>query len=270
MDAALNQLTADRGFANLSLSNRTWVPAMVPWRATEQGEVSPVASSFDVEFFVDDFVIDDLQFLPPELVIQTPPILITLFGKPVKLAYGDEIRLPVPEAWQAYVDVERAPLVVNLPQLDMDALLKRPGVADRPADYWDSALEIDLRNPQLPYIEEFLSAGTVTLGGQDWDVGVNVGLGWQDQTLLDMLFGDAPDFDLSFTQTGLDLQVPGFDLGGIALAGPSLSLDFVLPDGRTFRAQAPKPPYSRTLLNPDGRAAQYERPKCRNILKGRL
>lgn len=39
-EAAQSQLFAPLQFANLSLSNRTWVPAMVPWRATEQGEVN--------------------------------------------------------------------------------------------------------------------------------------------------------------------------------------------------------------------------------------
>lgn len=39
-EAQQSALFSPLQFANLSLTNRTWVPAMVPWRATEQGEVN--------------------------------------------------------------------------------------------------------------------------------------------------------------------------------------------------------------------------------------
>lgn len=39
-DAAASKLFSPVRYRNLSLEHRTWVPAMVPWRATEEGEVT--------------------------------------------------------------------------------------------------------------------------------------------------------------------------------------------------------------------------------------
>ena len=39
-EASRAQLFSPLRFGALSLERRTWVPAMVPWRATEDGEVS--------------------------------------------------------------------------------------------------------------------------------------------------------------------------------------------------------------------------------------
>jgi len=39
-EAANSRLFSPLSYQNLHLKNRTWVPAMVPWRATEQGEVN--------------------------------------------------------------------------------------------------------------------------------------------------------------------------------------------------------------------------------------
>ncbi len=39
-EAAQSTLFSPLAFANLSLTNRSWVPAMVPWRATAEGEVN--------------------------------------------------------------------------------------------------------------------------------------------------------------------------------------------------------------------------------------
>ena len=40
-EAAASALFAPISFGALTLEQRTWVPAMVPWRATEQGDVTP-------------------------------------------------------------------------------------------------------------------------------------------------------------------------------------------------------------------------------------
>ena len=39
--AAQAKLFATLQYQALQLEQRTWVPAMVPWRATEEGEVTP-------------------------------------------------------------------------------------------------------------------------------------------------------------------------------------------------------------------------------------
>ncbi len=216
-----------RGFAGWE---DTTLLEMINVDALLDGDVNPIPPDIGFEFFVDEFVIDDLRIIPPEVRITPPEIWLTLFGKPLKLAYGDEIVVTAPSELDDYIDADADPLALTIPELNLDQLLSPTKVAQYPSDYWKDALTIDVRNPELPYFETFLAAGSFEIDGRDWDIGLDVSVGWENQRLFDMLAGDLPVSGIEFGQTGFVLQSPGIDVAGFSLAGPALGIDLVLPD----------------------------------------
>ncbi|MGI9213061.1 MAG: beta strand repeat-containing protein, partial [Methylococcaceae bacterium] len=195
-----------------------------------EGRFEPVLPEFSASVYFGDVEIDSLHILPKEFKIQAPTVRLTLMDKPVELTFGGEYTLATPESLSDYIDPDKEPMDITLPTVDLDAIMGVAGVADRPDNYWDDALAIDASNPELPYFQKDLTFTTVKMGGQDWDVGLKAGIGWQDMTLLDLLTGDPVAGGVTGLDTGVHIQMPSLDIGDLSLQGPALDLELKLPD----------------------------------------
>jgi hypothetical protein len=212
------------GWPEAKLFDLINLPALI------DGRFEPLLPEFSASVFFGDLDIDSLTFLPAQFVIKPPTVRVTVLGKPVELTYSSEIVIDTPEFLQDFVDEDLEPIEVEIPLMDLDALMKVPGLDKRAEDYWDDALVIDVSNPELPYFEEEFIFTTVEMAGQDWDVGIKVGAGWQDTTLLDMLTGEAKPAGISGLSTGIKIQAGATQIAGYNVQGPELNLELILPN----------------------------------------
>ena len=195
-----------------------------------QGRFEPLLPVFNASVFFGDMEIDSLHFLPAHFIIEPPAVRVTVLGKPVELRYGSQMVVDTPDALKAFIDPSLAPRVIKIPTIDLDQLMKVKGADTRAATYWANAMVIDVSNPQLPYIEKQFTVSTTLLAGQSWDVGLKVGAGWQNTTLLDMLTGEAKPGGISALDLGVKIQAPAIDIAGYVLQGPELNLQLTLPN----------------------------------------